>query len=157
MFKAFLLAVGVATVLSSQASAEVRFRGHVVITAINNCQNGEMQVGWDFRSEFHPRLAGNDDFTGLSLVHDFGAIGNRLQSKDFTSAYQTVIKGGVGWGDGYVPQKKGAILLSTQQPKIISASTQTINVTGKMKNPWGDEGSEQCEATFRGVYVQLVN
>lgn len=157
MFKAFLFATGLTAVLASQASAETRFRGHVVFTAVNDCRNGEAEVGWEFRSELHPRLNGNKDFTALSLVHDYGAMGNLLVGKNFTGAYQTVVKGGVGWGDGYVPAKKGAILISAQQPRTIAANTPAVTLTGKMKNPWGDTGSEQCEVTFRGVYVQLTD
>ena len=157
MLKAILFAAGLTALLAGQASAETRFRGSLVFTDVKNCPGGSAEVGWDFRSEFHPRVRGNGDFTALSLVHQFGAIGNRINGKNFTSTYQTVTKGGVGWGDGYVPTKKGSILLLSQQPKSISPSTQSITLTGKFKNIWGDAGAEQCEVPFRGVYVQLVN
>ena len=104
-----------------------------------------------------PGVAGNDDFTALSLVYDYGALGHRIDAANFTGSYKVMQSGGVGWGDGYTPKKRTSILISTQQPKALSASTPSILLTGKLKNPWGSVGAELCEVSFRSVYVQLVN
>ena len=157
MLKALLFASVLVAAIVNQASAEVLFRGNIVFTAVKNCTPDDAEVGRDFKSQFHPRVTGNDDFTALSLVYEYGALGHRIEAANFTDSYQAAASGGVGWGDGYTPKKRTSILISAQQPKTFSASTPSILLTGKLKNPWGDVGAEQCEVSFRGVYVQLVN
>jgi hypothetical protein len=143
--------------LMAPAAAETRYRGAVVFTATKNCTANDAQVGWKFKSEFHPRLAGNGDFSAISLVYEYGAIGHKLNGANFTSTYATVKSGGVGWGDAYTPDKRTSVLVSSQQPQTIKSGTETVFLVGKFKNVWGQTGAEGCEVTFNGAYVQLVN
>jgi hypothetical protein len=137
--------------------AETRFRGNILFTAVQNCPDGYAREGWHFRSEFHPRVAGNDNFSAVSLVFDYGAAGFKLDNANFTASYQEVLTGGVGWGDAYVPPQKAFVLVSAQQPATLSPTSPSVIVTGKIKNVWGQDEGVNCEVSFRGVYARKLN
>jgi hypothetical protein len=157
MVKGLTCAGLVLMAMSMPSAAETNFRGNLVFTAVKNCNAKDAQAGWEFKSSYHVPMSGNDNFSGLSLVYQYGAIGHRLENAKFTSAYKVVKTGGVGWGDAYTSKRQSSILVSLQVPSTLTPTTPSVIVTGKIKNVWGDIGVENCEVTFRGVYVRNLN
>lgn len=156
MIKKLMFAGLMMVALSSPGQAETNFRGNVVFTAVKNCGDSA-SVGEEFRSHYHVPMAGNGNFSALSLVYKYGAIGHKVDNAKFTNTYKATKTGGVGWGDAYTPPKTAFILISSQQPATLTPTTPSVIITGKFKNQWGDTGSENCEVTFRGVYVRRLN
>jgi hypothetical protein len=157
MYRKLFLAGLALTAMAAPGQSETRFRGNVIFTAVKNCDPGAAQVGWSNKSEFHAPVSGNDNFSALSLIYSHGGIGHRLDNAKFTNVFKATKTGGVGWGDMYVAKRQSSILISSQQPATLLPTTPSVTLVGKFKNVWGDIGNEQCEVTFHGVYVRMLD
>jgi hypothetical protein len=149
---AALLSAGATT-----ASAEVVFVGTIKITAVTaQCQN--VHVNDTNPSTFHPKIAGNSPFSGLSWVGTYSARGHALNNAAFDATFRTVKTGGVGWGDAFIaPQATWAqIRVTSYSPALgsINASTPTVTLRGQIKRLFDDPGGSACIATFVGTYVE---
>ena len=152
MFKRLFFAATILSTFATQASAEILYRGTIIWTAVSGCV-GE-QKGYIFGSQFHPRLlGGNDNFSGLTVVHNFGAAGYQLDSQNFPNALVQVGSGGVGWS-AYDFQFPAFVRVISQDPPTLTTASPAIRLVGKIKNPWGDQAN--CLVDFNASYVKRV-
>ena len=152
MLKFAMLASSMALTLAAPANAEILFRGAISITNAVNCPNGPNISDLD-NAQFHPKAApGNAPFSALNIIHNYSATSFALNGK-FNSSFQQVTNNSIGWSD-YTPEKPSSVLVSSQDPATITAETGSVTLVGKIKNPFGEAGSETCVATFRMVGVK---
>jgi hypothetical protein len=156
MIRTILSAGVILAAAPSMCMADTSFRGNVVFTAIKNCKSGVASVGEQYKSQYHTPMPGNQNFSAISLVYRYGAIGHKLDNAKFNTTFQETASGGVGWGDSYTPERPTYVLISSQQPSTLTPTTPSVIISGKFKNQWGDPGDENCEVTFRGVYVRRL-
>ena len=136
------------------ASAETVFSGIIRVTAATpQCEFFNEEGGRTFTSRFHPRIAGNADFTGLSFIQPLYAIGYSLEGASFTNAFQVVRSGGVGWGETYTYTPGSAIKITSMTPPTLTASTPQVLLRGQVRRPEDDPGGNLCIITFIGSYV----
>ena len=74
--------------LSSGADAEEVFHGSLLYTAASNCQFS--RGGNQYNSVYHPRRAGNLNFTSLTQIHDLGGAAYHLDGLNFDATFRTV-------------------------------------------------------------------
>ena len=143
--------------LAAPASAEILFRGFMRITAVNaSCTDGP-NVGDSDNGQFHPAAAPeNMNFSAFNQIYTHGATSWRLDGGSFTNSFQQVSNVGIGWTD-YTPDKPSFLLISRQAPATITTTTASILLEGKIKNPRGNIGQENCVATFRFVGLQTLS
>jgi hypothetical protein len=139
------------------ASAEVVFVGTIINVAVTpQCQFSG--AGDRYPSVFHPKITGNENFSGLSWIRGHYAVGHLLGGIAFDTNVRTVETGGVGWGDTYFKPaaERAQIRISSSVPAIgsINTGTQTVILNGQIKRPFGDPGGLACVITFRGTYVK---
>lgn len=152
MFKRMFFAATMLSMLATQASAEILYRGTMIWTAVSNCV-GE-QRGNIVNSQFHPRLVGgNANFSGLTVVHNFGAAGYQLDSQNFPNALVQVKAGGVGWSF-YDFQFPAFVRVISQTPASLTSTTPAVRLVGKIRNPWGDQAN--CIVDFNANYVRRL-
>ena len=147
----FLRGLAVATALaglSAEARSEVLFRGVFQITAVNAACTDGPNVGSLDNTQFHPRGQGNANFTALTTTSTYGGHSYKLEGANFTKTFQPVISEGLGWSV-YTANKKSSILLDPLP--VFELSTNTLILTGKIKNIWGNAGQENCVADFRAA------
>ena len=146
------LAAGLA-VLTSEVQAEVVFRGVFEITGANaDCINGQY-VGNINNAQFHPRGLGNENFAALTTIYSFGGNSYKLEGKNFSNSFQTVQYGGVGWSV-YIDDTK--VSLALDKVPDISATTNFLELTGRIKNLRGNDGQENCIVNFRAALYKHV-
>ena len=153
------MAASLALAFAMPAQAEILFRGVFEVTAARGCPNGP-KAGDRDNMQFHPRaLTGNSNFAALTTIWDFGGQEYRLRNGlDFKTSYQVVRNGGLGW-DIYKPAKSSSVLITSTVPAVssITSTTPSITLVGKIKNPYGLAGSENCEIAFRAVMLKARN
>lgn len=156
MFRfAFVIALGLT--MTTTAQAETLFRGLLHFTKVSGPEcNDAGRVGDRYNTQFHPRIAGNANFAAITRLYDFGGISYKLEGASFTPTLQKTITGGLGW-DAYTPQKPISVAVLTQVPANLTENSPTVTLTGKIKNPWGDPGSETCVVDFTAVYVRRLD
>ena len=145
------------TGVTTASAAETVFWGTIKITAVSaQCQ--KVHVGDNEQSQFHPKMAGNANFAGLSWVFRYGARGHALNGRNFDASFRTVQTGGVGWGDAYTvpPAQNAQIRITSYTPAIgsITATTAYVILQGQIKQPFSDPGGLNCTASFIGSYVK---
>ena len=146
------MAAGLAS-LTSGAQAEVLFRGVFEIIGANAaCTNGP-NVGDINNAQFHPRGLGNENFAALTTIYGFGSNSYKLEGKDFSTSFQTVQYGGVGWSV-YINDTK--VSLALDKVPDISTTTNFLELSGRIKNIWGNEGRENCIVSFRAALYKHV-
>lgn len=152
MIRGAILAAGLIAVGGNAASAETVFHGSIKITAVSaQCQ--DVNVGDQATSSFHPNIAGNNTFTGLSFVHSYSAIGYGLGNVPFDATFRNATSGGVGWGDVY--NWTGSQIRKTfQSPATITNTTLQVLLRGQIKKHDNDPGGALCIATFIASYVK---
>ena len=138
---------------TAQASAEVSFKGAIQWVKATNC-SGEL-TGLEYGARFHPRIAGNSDFASITTIFTYDAFLYKLNGKNFTTAFQTVIGKGIS-GDAYTPSPAPQVLVSSQTPATISLTTLTVTLRGQIKSPWGDPGvgGNRCIVDFEAVFFK---
>ncbi len=140
--------------LTTQAGAEVIYRGSYQITAVNAaCKDGP-NVGSIDNAQFHPRGQGNMNFTSLTTIWTYGGHSYKLDGANFTSSFQEVISDALGYSV-FTTDKKSSILLDPVP--AIEADTNALVLTGKIKNIWGNIGQEECIADFRAALYRRVD
>ncbi len=156
MFR-FIFAIVFVMSMMATAQAETLFRGLLHFTKVSGPEcNNAGRLGDRYNTQFHPRVAGNANFAAITRIFDFGGISMKLDGANFTPALQKTITGGLGW-DAYTPQKSISVAVLTQVPSNLTSSSPTVTLTGKIKNPWGDPGSETCVVDFTAVYVRRLD
>jgi uncharacterized membrane protein len=154
MLKRVMIAAAVLACSTAISDAETLFQGTLRFTAVNAACANVASAGNQDNALFHPAsVPGNDNFTALNAIYDFGARSWKLLAAgSFTSSYQQVSNVGIGWSD-YTPSKPTFILVSKQQPATLLSTTPNVTLFGKIKNPNGNIGEETCVATFIFVGV----
>ncbi len=140
---------------AGSASAEVVYHGAFVITSASGCQDIHHQVNATNSrpSAFHPRVPGtNQDWTGLSVMFQFGGEGYRLDRGDFTSQFKVVTSGGLGWA-GPAAWPAAQIKIVRQEPTTITASTMLLQLEGEIINPGNDAAGVNCTIHFTAGYT----
>lgn len=153
MIRGVIIGAALVAAATSGASAEVVFRGTTLITKVTpQCQN--TRVGDTSVSRFHPKIAGNANFSGLSFVHQFSAIGYGLDGRSFDATLRAVRSGGVGWGDPYTWNgSKVAVTSSTPPLGQIKPTTRQLLLRGKIVKHDNDPGGAACVVDFAASYV----
>lgn len=150
MIKGAILAVGMFAFGTSTALAEVLFQGAFTVTAVTPaCQ--ETDVGFNGTSIFHPNTAGNANFSGISFVQQFFAIGHLLNGAPFDGTFRNVQTGGVGWGDAWTWTGSQLRLLAPIPPPI-TVQTRFVSLRGQIKKFYNDPGGAACVITFEASY-----
>lgn len=149
---AVLIAGGTTT-----ASAEIVFVGTIKITAQTaQCQRN--RVNDVANSTFHPLVAGNQSFAGLSWVWTHYSKGHGLAGRNFDTVFRVVQTGGVGWGDPYIVnatrQAQIRIISSVPAAGAITAATPAVQMTGQIRRFDDDPGGLACVFTFIANYVK---
>jgi hypothetical protein len=143
-----LFLVSVSTLLCQvPASAETLFRGAFFVTAVDSCTSAN--EGDFYNAQFHPSalLPGNSDFSAINTIYPFGGTSYHLLTGSFTSSFLKVTNVSLGWSD-FKPDKPSFVLVSKQTPATLDATTKSVTLTGKVKNPFGITGEESCVETF---------
>ena len=155
MFRRMILTVAALGSMASMAQAEVLFRGTLQFTAVNAACTDGPRVGDQDNARFHPALLpGNNTFEALNQIWNFGATSWRLlASGGFTASFQQTSNASIGWSD-FTPDKPTFISVSKQAPAALTATTTNVTLVGKIKNPWGNIGQENCVASFIFVGVK---
>jgi len=154
MLKRAITLSAMAVAMIGSAQAEVLYRGYFVITAVNAACAGDASKGDSFNAQFHPNgVTGNSNFSALNLIQRFNAVSHRLDGASFGPVFKTVVSTGIGWSE-YTPDATSQIRFATQDPSSLAAGPASINVTGQVKNIWGNLGKEGCTATFRYVGIR---
>jgi hypothetical protein len=163
MIRGAILGAAIVAAGTTSGMAEIVFVGKIKFTGqpgptISRCQQN--RVNEYANSNFHPAgVGGNENFAGLSWVYPHYAIGHS-KSGNFTSTFQVVNTGGVGWGDTYfrpaAQRSEIRILSSVPAVAAITAATQTLTITGQIKRFLNDPGSSgfPCILNFTGTYVK---
>ena len=160
MMKRAILAAALLAAATATASAEIVFVGTIKITAVSpQCQN--INVNDINQSSFHPRVAGNANFSGISWVSNHSARGHGLNGLAFDATFRTVVTGGVGWGDPYEVDaaRRAQIRVLSYTPALanITNTTPTLTILGQVRRLFEDPGGLACIATFVGTYVKDSN
>ena len=151
----FAIAFGMTMIATAQA--ETLFRGLLHFTAVSGPEcNNTGRVGDRYNTQFHPRVPGNANFAAITRLFDFGGLSYKLEGANFTPTLQKTITGGIGW-DAYTPQKPISVAVLKQLPPDLTPNSPTVTLIGKIKNPWGDPGSETCVVDFTAVYVRRLD
>lgn len=148
-------AAGIALLATSAlpASAEILFRGVIKWTAANAACAGGPNAGNEENARYHPAIApGNSNFSALNRIWSYGATSYTLDTGSFTNAFQKVRNDSIGWSN-YTPDKPSFVKM-TQSPATITATTENVTLVGQIKNPWGDNGFENCIVDFRMVGIK---
>ena len=154
MIKRALVTSTLVLALAQPASAETLFRGIFQFTAVNSSCTDGPHVGDNVNGRFHPRdVAGNRTFTALNVIWPFGGESWELDAGSFTSAYVQVTNYTLSW-NAFTPDKPSFLLVSQQSPATLTATTPDVSLLGKIKNPWGEIGQENCIGTFRFTGVR---
>ena len=140
-------------VLTPEAQAEVLFRGVFKITNVNAACTQGPNKGYLDNTQFHPRGLGNDNFTALTTISNFGGRSYKLEGADFGTSFTPVITQGLGWS-AYTADKKASVLIDPVP--IIGIATNFLTLTGKIKNIYGNSGQENCVADFRAVLYKIT-
>ena len=149
--------LGVLTALP--ASADTRFEGNIKFIKKTLACNSTIKLGIAWRSQYHPGntlLPGNDDWTGFNRVEDFFAQGwGRVG--DFTTSFQKVSNGaqaqkftGVHIDQDLAPSK--SFLKLSTLPAVMSSGTESVKLTGRIKNPFGTAAQVKCIVDFIAIY-----
>jgi hypothetical protein len=151
MFRGAAVFVTGLMLLVSSASAETLFHGTLRVTkATSQCQF--FSVGREFNSTFHPKMTGNANFSAISFIEKYYAVGYSLAGKVFTKTFQPVVSGGVGWGDPF-SWTGSQVLVSFQSPAPVAANTPQLLLRGQVKKPENDPGGVACVIDFAASYV----
>ncbi len=163
MIREAILGAALVAAGTTPGMAEIVFVGKIKFTGqpgptVSRCQRN--RVNEYANSTFHPAVVGgNDNFAGLSWVYPNYAIGHS-KSGNFTSTFQVVNTGGVGWGDTYFrpTAQRAEIRIIGSVPAVanITGATQTLTITGQIKRFLNDAGSGgfPCILNFTGTYVK---
>ena len=145
-----ILAAGLLLALSSTASAEIIFQGTLKWTSADWCLYE--RPGAAYTSAYHPRLAGNMNFSGLTTLYQFGGAGYQLTGADFNATYRPVEGVGLGWS-GYT-FKNAYIRVTERSPATITAGTPFVTLKGQIMRPGNDPGvnGKICVVSFEGAY-----
>ncbi len=157
MFKYTILATALLSSSVISASAETLFRGTLQVTAASvGCTKGP-EAGDISNGQFHPAaVPGNFNFSAVNVIERFNAQSLRLLAAgSFTSSFQQVSNVAIGWSD-FTPDKPGFVLVSKQTPATLAATTPNVTLVGKIKNPFGITGQENCIANFLFVGVKVT-
>jgi hypothetical protein len=148
-----MITVAALLCLAGSTQAEILFRGVVVVTAVNAACAGVLNLGDQGNAQFHPRELGNDNFSALTTINEFGGHSYSVDKGSFAATYKKVITGGLGWSK-YDANAQASVLLSPVP--ALTLATETLTLTGKIKNPNGNTNEANCEASFRGVMYKHV-
>jgi hypothetical protein len=154
MFKfASLASLALVAAFSNHAAAEVLFEGTAVFTAVSNCQF--LPAVDQTTSRYHPRVLGNQNFTGLSFTYMFSSAGYKLVGKNFGPTFKNVESGGTGYGDNFT-WTGSQILISEQNPATIDLSTRFVTLRGRIKKHYNDPGigGQPCIGDFEAAYIR---
>jgi opacity protein-like surface antigen len=153
MHRNFLAVSLVLAGVAGEARAEVLFRGIIeTVSASAECA-GIRNVGALDSVQYHPRNLGNDNFAALTTIWSFGGHSYSLSGADFGLNFTQVETGGLGWSV-YNSNKKASVLFDPVPD--IDAQTKFLALKGKIKNPNGNEGEEQCVIGFRAALYKEV-
>lgn len=152
-----MLATALLAATPTIAAAEVVFVGTIINTAVTRqCQFSH--AGDRFPSVYHPKVAGNENFSGLSWIRGHYAVGHSLAGRAFDANFRGVETGGVGWGDAYFKPaaQRAQIRITSSVPPIgsINNNTPTVILKGQIKRLNNDPGGLDCVVTFTGTYVK---
>lgn len=154
MIKYALIASAIGFAFTAPASAETLFDGTLQFTAVTAaCTEGPYAGSID-KGRFHPStVPGNLGFTALNRIWSWGAESWNLEGAGgFTGSFQQVGNQGIGW-NAYTPSKPSFVQVTAQAPTTLTATTPSMTLVGKIKNPWGHIGQENCIASFRFIGV----
>lgn len=140
--------------LATPTHAETLFRGVLVYTSVNAACAGIRDVGNQDNAQFHPRGLGNDNFSAMTTIYDFGGNSYHLDNGSFSTIYKKVNTGGLGWSK-YDASAQASILLNPIP--TITSTTSTLTLVGKIKNPNGNTNEANCEASFRAVLYKHID
>jgi hypothetical protein len=152
MRSAFLFGVLSASLLTSQAAAEIVFRGTFKWTKVENCEfteKGDLYV-----SQYHPNDApGNFNFSGITHLYQFGGAGYDKEGA-FNENFRAVRGIGLGWSGFTFDGAK--VRVTDRKPAQITATTRTVLLKGQIQGPDNDPGvgGEPCIASFDASYVR---
>ena len=159
MLKTLTAISALAFVLAGPASADIQFEGNVKFTKKTLACNSSIKLGIAWRSQFHPGntlLPGNSDWTGLNRVEDFFAQGWG-RGGDFTTSFQKVSNGAQAQKftglhiDQDFALSKSFLKLSTL-PAVMNSGTESVKLTGRIKNPLGTAAQVKCIVDFIAIY-----
>ena len=155
MIKHALFASAIGFTFIAPASAETNFQGILQFTDANDsCVEGP-RAGDTYNGQFHPgAVPGNSNFSALNKIERFGAQSWRVRG-NFANLFQQVSNNGIRWSD-YTPDKPSFVEVSKQTPATLTATTPDVTLVGKIKNPWGNIGQENCVANFLFVGVRQL-
>ena len=138
------------------ASAEVVFRGYMVVTKAQKCEFTE--AGRTFLSQFHPNGPNKPDnnFSGLTHLYQFGGAGYS-RGGAFTSKFKNVEGTGLGWGGFTFEGAK--VRITKQTPANITNKTRFVTLKGQVQKFDSDPGvgGDPCIVTFEAAYGRDPN
>jgi hypothetical protein len=147
-------AILLAGFLSTQAEARTIFEGRMVFTAVSNCVDST--VGDRFTSLYHiSGLNGNSSRTSLTMVRDLSAEGYQIDGvSKFTTAFKTVNAIETGTG---AHAFQAAVRIISSTPATATATTNSLSITGQIKNRKDDPNRLNCIVTFRASYTRRID
>ena len=154
--KTYIFFSAIISFFVAPVNAETFFEGVFQYTAINASCTG-LRTGLVQQSSFHPMaVPGNiGNFSALNQTWGVGASSWRIDDGSFTSKYQQVISNSLSWGD-FEPPYPTYVLISGTTPAVLTNTTPSITIVGKVKNPSGQFDQQNCIANFRFVGVRKL-
>lgn len=132
--------------------AEVVFHGSFVVTAADHCT--VHHVNDEAKAAYHPRIPGNGNFEGLSVINSYGGADYYLPKANLTRAFKLVKVLALGSGGAY--KWLGArVAVNLRSPTNINATTRQVLLSGQITAPDGDPGDGRaCAITFEASFVR---
>jgi hypothetical protein len=143
-----------ASLMFTQAEAKTIFEGRMVFTTVSNC--ADSTVGDRFTSLCHiSGLNGNSNRTSLTLVRDLSADGYQIDgASKFTTAFKTVNAVETGTG---AHAFQAAVRIISSTPATVTATTNSLSITGQIKNRHDDTNKLNCVVTSRASYTRRID
>lgn len=145
-FAALLAATGAA----SAATTLVTFKGGLIVTSTSGCQDWNPN-GQFFQGTYELPVGGSPAgyYSSLNLLNPSGSAEGFQRSNDvFTTVYKAVTAMHVYTS---INSFSAYLKINSQSPAVISTATQSVTLTGSIKN-WGQDAD--CIVNFRMALVK---